>query len=341
MQMRKKYAVSALLLLTLCGCGADPAAQEAKSLDLFAMDTYMNLKAYGSHADAALKASADRITGLEKLLSVTDAGSEIYAANHADGAAVGISPDTETVLDMAAKVYAESRGALNIAMYPVLQAWGFTTGAYQVPDGEQIAALLAETDFLQVTVRDSKLTVPAGMQIDLGALAKGYAGECVMECMRENSVKSAIISLGGNVQAIGSKPDGSAWKVGITNPFLPDENLGILQVTDSAVITSGNYERYFEGDDGQRYWHILDPADGFPADNGIVSATVIGTNGLYCDALSTALFVEGADRAAAHWRAAQDFQAVLVTEDARILITAGIQDGFENLTEMPVEVIAP
>ena len=173
---------------------------------------------------------------------------------------------------------------------------------------------------------------------DFDTLA-GYTGDKVIETLRENGADAAIISLGGNVQAFGEKPDGSAWKVAVRDPFTPDNDMCTIEIGEKAVITSGNYERCFTGDDGKVYWHIIDPADGFPADNGIVSATIIGDEGLTCDALSTAMFVEGLEGACELWKNDRSYDMILVTDDSRIFYTEGIADSFTNLTSMPAEVI--
>lgn len=333
----KQYLIAVISLLMLNACTNDNI-QDVHARDLFAMDTYMNLKTYGSHAEEALQAAEIRITELESLLSVTDETSEIWAINHAEGNPITISADTYAIMRTAQQVSAESSGALSVSLYPVLQAWGFTTGSYQVPAENMLRDLLQTVDDTRITISGNQISVPPDMQIDLGALAKGYTGDAVMEIMREHGVTSAIISLGGNVQTLGSKPDGSDWTVGIVNPFAPDSNLGIVSVSDKAVITSGNYERYFTDDDGNRYWHILDPADGYPADNGLVSVTVIGESGVRCDALSTALFVEGEENAIAHWRSSNDFEIVCVTDDGRLLVTEGAQ--FQSAGSLPVTVIS-
>ena len=342
---RTILSAAALLLLFLTGCGQpanDPEQDSFRTADVFAMDTYMNLKAYGSHADEALQAAQERIAGLEQMLSVTNSGSEVYAINHANGKPISVSPETAAILETARQVRMESNGALCISLYPLLKAWGFTTDSLQVPSDETIAAELRRADDDRIRLIDGELTLPEGMEIDLGALAKGYTGDAVIEEMRKCGVTSAIISLGGNVQALGGKPEGDAlepWSVGITNPFAPDTNFGIVQVQDQAVVTSGNYERFFKDDDGNLYWHILDPEDGRPADNGLVSVTVIGSSGLRCDALSTALFVEGTERAEEHWRAAGDFEMVLVTSDAKVLVSEGIADAFTSTSDLPYEVL--
>jgi thiamine biosynthesis lipoprotein len=322
-------------LLTACG----NRTEMMKSADIFAMDTYMNLKAYGKDAEAAVRDAEARIYALEQTFSVTNEESDIWKINHADGQPVTVSADTVSVLQTAQDMHHESGGALCISLYPVLRAWGFTTGDYRIPAGDEIASLLQNTDDTKISVDNQTVRCPENMQIDLGAVAKGYTGDAVMEIMNAHHIDSAIINLGGNVQTRGSKPDGSAWTVGITDPFAPDSLIGTVSVTDKTVITSGNYERYFTGEDGARYWHILDPADGCPADNGLVSVTVIGSCGAECDALSTALFVEGTEQAVQHWCRSDDFEMILVTSDGELLLTEGIAADYTAKTEMPYRVV--
>ena len=322
-------------LLTACGNPADTV----KSADFFAMDTYMNLKAYGRDAEAAVAEAEARIYELEQTFSVTDEASDIWQINHAAGEAVSVSADTISVLQTARQMHTESGGAFCISLYPVLRAWGFTTGKYRMPTDSEIANLLQNCDDTKISVQGGGVRIPEHSAIDLGAVAKGYTGDAVMEILREHHISSAMINLGGNVQALGCKPDGSAWTVGITDPFAPDSLIGTVRVTDKAVITSGNYERYFTGDDGQKYWHILDPDTGCPADNGLVSVTVIGDSGALCDALSTALFAEGTEPAVQHWRRSGDFEMILVTSDGDLLMSEGIAADYTAKKDMPCRVV--
>lgn len=139
------------------------------------------------------------------------------------------------------------------------------------------------------TADPATLTLPVGMELDFGSLAKGYAGESCARLLKEAGVSSALLNLGGNIQTIGAKPDGSAWRVGIQDPKGSEEDyVGIVELVDQTAITSGGYQRYFE-QDGVRYWHILDPRTGSPARSGLSSVTVIGSSGTRCDGLSTAL----------------------------------------------------
>ena len=323
----KRLFAFCLVLSLLAGCApASAPAQTPPSAErtLFAMDTVMTLRLYEGGGEDLLDQAEERAKTLESLLSVTDESSEIYALDHEGQAA--LSTDTADLLAAALSMCRRTGGALDISIYPVLRTWGFTTGEYTVPNEETIAALLPLVDYTQVELNASTASLPDGMEIDLGSVAKGYTGEDLAGLLRENGVTSALLDLGGNIQAVGAKPDGSPWRVGIRDPE-GDGNLGVVEVVDQAVVTSGGYERYFE-EDGVRYWHILDPKTGTPAHSGLVSVTVVGDSGTICDGLSTALFVMGLDKALDHWRQYQDFEAIFVSEGGSVTITPGLQSNF-------------
>lgn len=343
----KRWMGILLTALLLTGCAEQQAAEpvaaadenaEPNSRTVFAMDTVMELSTYGAD-DALMEAAEQEILGLESRLSVTDAGSEIYALDH-NGLAE-LSPDTTELMQTALEMCERTDGALDVSIYPVLRAWGFTTGSYQVPTQEEIENLLTQVDYRKVTLENGTASIAQGMEVDLGSVAKGYTGDQVSQLLREGGVTSALLNLGGNVQLVGGKPDGSDWRVAVQDPE-SDGYLGVLSLRDKAAITSGGYERYFVGDDGEVYWHIIDPATGAPARSGLISVTVIGDRGVVCDALSTALFVMGLDKAAEYWRRYGDFEAVFVAEDGSVAITSGLQDCFtlaDGYTDRPLMVI--
>ena len=299
----------------------------------------MYLKAYGEHADTALGYSSEQILSLEELFSVTSEKSDIWAINHSNGEPVSVSDDTIAVLNKAIEIGGKTNGALDVTIYPLLTEWGFTTDTQQVPTDDIIADKLKLIDYTKISVKGNTVQLPDNMQIDFGALAKGYTSDCVTDILKENGVKSALVNLGGNVHAVGTKPDGTLWKVGVQNPFSPSEQVCILEIADKAVITSGNYERFFTDENGRKYWHILDSADGFPADNGLVSVTIVGENGLLCDALSTALFVLGTDKAIDYWRNSADFEMILITDDEKIIYSEGLSDFINFTASYETEVI--
>lgn len=308
------------LLLLPYGC----APAQPLERTFFAMDTVMTLRLYQGGDGSLLDRAEARVRELEAQWSVTEENSEICALNR--GGRAELSPETAELLGAALDMCRRTDGALDISTYPVLRAWGFTTGEYSVPGGEAIAALLPLVDYGRVALEAGAAALPPGMEIDLGSVAKGYTGDALAALLKQGGADSALLDLGGNIQAVGSKPDGSPWRVAVRDPA-GDGSVGVVEVVDQAVVTSGGYERYFE-EDGVRYWHIIDPATGWPARSGLTSVTVVGESGLLCDGLSTALFVMGREGALEHWRQHRDFEAVLVSEDGSVTITAGLEERF-------------
>ena len=327
--------LSAAFLLT--GCSGAPA-QEPESATFFAMDTAMDFTVYG---DAALLDEAETLIGsLEEQVSVTDEHSDIYAIDHTGSGS--LSGNAAELMEQALELCRRTGGALDISVYPIVRAWGFTTGSYQIPDEETIQSLLPLVDYTQIQydAATGVVTLPEGMEIDLGSVAKGYAGQLAAQMLRNSGVESALLNLGGNVQTVGTKPDGSPWQIGIKDPQGEDAMM-VLSVEDQAVVTSGGYERYFE-QDGQTYWHVMDPSTGHPADSGLISVTIVGDEGVVCDGLSTALFVMGLEKAADLWAQSGDFEAVFVTASGEVYITEGLRDRFaltEQYADTPVSVI--
>ena len=327
--------LSAAFLLT--GCSGAPA-QEPESATFFAMDTAMDFTVYG---DAALLDEAETLIGsLEEQVSVTDEHSDIYAIDHTGSGS--LSGNAAELMEQALEICRRTDGALDLSIYPIVRAWGFTTGSYQVPDEETIQSLLPLVDYTQIQydAATGTVTLPEGMEIDLGSVAKGYAGQLAAQMLREHGVQSALLNLGGNVQTVGTKPGGFPWQIGIKDPQGEDAMM-VLSVEDQAVVTSGGYERYFE-QDGQTYWHIMDPFTGRPADSGLLSVTIVGDEGVVCDGLSTALFVMGLEKAADLWAQSGDFEAVFVTASGEVYITEGLRDHFaltERYADTPVSVI--
>jgi thiamine biosynthesis lipoprotein len=382
--------LAGILVLLLVGCSIGKTMHTSS---LFAMNTIMELEVAGD--EQLLRDAEEMIRSLEKELSVTDENSEIARLNQTGEAKLGgqVADILERTLDLCE----ETGGALDISIYPVLRAWGFTTGSYRVPDDSEIRELLTKVDYSRIemgdlgdgeevaasgdaaedigeevgkdaavdssdavnkdaavdssgiVIKDAEdqyefakehnqegcvTKLQEGMQIDLGSVVKGYTATAVANYFKKEGVTSALINLGGNVQCVGTKPNGEKWKVAVKSPFSDSSTgiLGVIEASDVAIITSGGYERFFE-DNGEIYWHILDPKTGRPARSGLASVTVIGTDGLYCDGLSTALFVMGPDRAIEFWKANGDFDAVMVTEDGKVYVTEGISASFSLAPE--------
>ena len=332
------FCLCLILLFVGCARTDDP---EEYSVSFSAMDTYMTLTAYGDNAQSILTSAREKVTALEHLWSVTDMGSDIYSVNHAEGQAVTVDDETAALLKFALCMAEKTDGALDPTVYPILTAWGFTTGENRIPAKDEITELLSLVGYKNVLQSGNTVRLPIGGMLDLGAVGKGYCGDIIADMLRENGITSALLNLGGNVQAVGSKPDGSDFRIGLQDPS-GGGIIGILEISDLAVVTSGAYERYFIGEDEKKYGHIMDPLTGYPAQNGLLSVTVIAKEGKLCDALSTAFFVMGTERAIEYWRQNQDFDMILITEDDDVYLTPGVSDRFTTVgshTNMKIHVI--
>ncbi len=311
-------------------------APEEYTRRLVAMDTVMSFTAYGPNASEALDAVLAEIQRLDALLSTGAPQSEVSRLN-ASGS-LTVSEDTAALFRAAGAVYEATGGLFDCTVYPLMELWGFPTKAYRVPTAEELSAALALVDFGAAGIDGARVTLGEGQKVDFGGIAKGYAASRAMELFREYGVKSAMVNLGGNIQTLGTKPDGSPWRIGVQDPESSrGAILAALPVSDRAVVTSGGYERYFEAE-GRRYVHILDPRTGLPASSDIVSATVIAADGTKADALSTALFLMGTQAAADFWRARSgEFQMVLLDREGRLWATEGAAGELE--TELEITVI--
>lgn len=293
------------LILALCmvlpGCSPDP---EPVQQTFFCMNTVMDIRVWGRDAEPAARRIQSTLTTLEERWSVTREDSLLSRINRGDALSEGDAAQT-ALLSRVEALSRRTGGAFQPGMRQLSQVWGFYNGEHRIPTREEIDDAMADP------------------QWDLGGALKGYAGQECAELLRELNVDRAMLNLGGNVQTYGDKPDGTPWQIAIQNPNFADDYIGILSVTGTtAVITSGDYQRFFE-EDGVRYHHILDPETGYPADAGLSSVTVICRDGLTADCLSTALFVMGLEKASEFWRQSDDFEAVFITSDGAVYATEG------------------
>lgn len=335
-----RIRIVVLMLLTaslLSGCAGSsliPSATSASGTatrDFFAMNTYMTITVNGTDAKAAADAAVTAVNDLEQSLSRNIASSEISAINSKAGVSpVVVSQETYGLIKSAVEYSARTDGVFDITIAPVMDVWGFTDGNYRVPAQSEIDTALAKVDYTKIVLNDADSTVflsETGMSIDLGGIAKGYASDVVQTVIKSYDVSSAMISLGGNVAVLGKKADSSLFKIAITDPVNPDQYIGILESTDVSVITSGGYERFFtEG--GVTYIHIMDPATGSPVQSDLLSVTIVTPDGTEGDALSTALFVMGRDKAIEYGRTHTDFSFVLVTATGELVVSSALKDSF-------------
>lgn len=349
-QLRKFTALllALVMVFALAACSktgkdsGDSNSEEPYSKDIFAMDTYMTVSAYGDKGEEAVDAAVREINRLDALLSTGKDDSEVTKLNKNGGGK--LSAETNALMSAALDLYESTDHVFDISIYPVMKLWGFTDGNFKVPSAADLKEALELVDASALTYDAKAKTVAFGkdgMAIDFGGIAKGYTSSSVADLFRETGVTSGIVNLGGNVQTVGYKPDGSEWRIGIQHPEDEDGMLGVVTTHDTAVITSGGYERNFE-EDGVTYHHIIDPSKGYPADSGLISVTIVSEDGTLADGLSTSLFIMGKERAAEYWRAhKKDFQFILCEKDGTLVVSGGLKDTFtpsdENATVEYVE----
>ncbi len=317
----KKKILPFLLLLLCMGCGAGREYQTA----FFAMDTYMTIQAYGSYAEDAAKEAERAVFALENKISRTRENTDIARLNAADGEAVQISEETYSILsDVKALAVPE---VFDPTIAAVSDLWDISSGSGHIPGQEEIDAMRETVSINNlVLLEDSRAQLLNGAKIDLGAVGKGIAADQCAEILRRNGVESSLVFLGGNIYALGEKPDGSAWSVGIADPDNSSDYIATIAVRDASVVTTGDYERYFI-EDGVRYHHVFDPVLGEPARSGLRSVTVVHESSMIADARSTTLFVLGLE-AGLRYCAEHQIEAVFITEDKEIYVTEGLRDRF-------------
>lgn len=329
-------------ILLMAGCNNNPSTEEESS-DFFAMDTYMTVTAYGDKdkAKEAVKQAQDRIYMLDSMLSATNKNSQIYMLN--ENGFASFSKEAAYLMERSFEVNRLTEGAFNPAIYPVMKLWGFTDDNYRVPAKEEIAGVLSDTNMNDIVFDKTTGSISFSkpdMKIGFGGIAKGYASSEIMKIFRDNNISHGIVSLGGNIQVMGSRPDGNPWNVAIKNVDESADYIGVLHVSDKAVITSGGYERFFENN-GKVYHHIIDPSTGEPADSGILSATIVSEDGTLADALSTAVYVMGADKAVDFWKKYGNsefgsFEEIILTDTGKLYVTEGVADIFDTGLEVTV-----
>lgn len=296
------------------------------------MSTVMMHKAFGKHAEESLRAVRDEAIRLEMLLSRFIPGSEISIINDSAGIkSEKLSADTYELLTQAIEFSRCSEGLFDITIGPLIDLWKGCKGTLEPPEDWMIRRALSLVDYTCLLLDPCKKAAGlknTGQSIDLGGIGKGYAGDKFLEIFKKYGIASAYTNIGGNVAVLGTKPDGSPWRVGIQNPRQKDSLIGLVSVVDKAVVTSGDYQRYFIGSNGNRYHHILDPSTGYPAESCLISATVVSHSSMAADALSTILFIAGKRKGLEILRQFPGAEAILVDTDLRVYITGGLKECF-------------
>lgn len=323
---KKKQTIlgCALLLLTLAVFGffyqkqlpqTDPISGTA-----FKLNTVVQVTIYDSKDTSLIEEAFALCDKYEELFSRTKPSSEIYQLNHKtlpqDKDGFAVSFETAQLIAKGLAYGRLSDGNFDISIEPVSSLWDFTSGEKAIPSEESLLSALPLVNYKNVTLNGQHVQfAEEHMGLDLGAIAKGYIADKIKEFLLSKGVKSAIINLGGNVLCVGSKPDGSPFRVGIQKPFAErSETAAVVDISDQSMVSSGVYERYFEKN-GQRYHHILNPATGYPYENSLVSVTIISDKSVDGDGLSTSCFALGLEKGMALINSLPEVHAVFITDD--------------------------
>jgi len=341
-----------IIISILTGCSeaenTDTASQSQTqtlpiSENYFIFDTVVSVRVYDERIE---KSHFDYIESIMEQIDETmnrfKEESEVAKVNRLAGEeAVQVTEETYHIIKTAKEYALRSEGRFEPTIGPLVDLWAIGNGGSEVPPIAEIDAAKQLIDFNKLELNDDSLTVKLqqkGMTLDLGAIAKGYAADVIASYLQEQGFTSAIIDLGGNILAMGSKPDKSPWRIGIQSP---DENrgehLGTISVVNKTIVTSGVYERYFIYDNKQ-YHHIIDPFTGYPAANELASATIITEKSMHADAMSTTVFLLGLEEGMAFVESTENTEAIFVTNDHKVYVTSGLKDNFK-LTRQEYELV--
>jgi len=325
--------VCLILILFLGGCAIEQAGEQISDTRLL-MDTYCTITIHGNVDQKLLDEAFELCAQLEELFSITVEGSDIWRINHAGGKPVTVDPRTVELISTGLEYGKLSGGMLDITIGRLSRLWNF--GNMEQRDGSSAAlqqenrppaTLLQSVDYTKVNIDGNTVWLDnPDTWIDLGAIAKGYIADKVAKMLIERGVTGALIDLGGDVASVGNRQNGDPWRIALQKPFgSRDEWIGIVKASDNAVVSSGTYERQYEIN-GVIYHHILDPTTGMPVETDIVSATVIASDALTGEGLSTIAILLGSAKAAVLFEQTPGFiGAVLVLEDGEILIFGDIK----------------
>lgn len=346
-KQKKNYKLLAIffcMMLLFVGCTTeapkDSSTTEAQMVEKedFVLGTHGKIRVFAdseAKGNEAIEKAFDRIVEIENRMSTSIEGSDINTINkNAGGEAVKAEAETISVIEKGIRYADITNGTFNIGIGSLIELWGIGKDWQKVPTGAEILQAKSHTDLSKLEMTENQVSIKdPEMRIDLGGIAKGYAVDEAARVLRENGINSGFVNMGGDVYALGSKPDGSPWNVGIQNPEIGVGGvIAKIELVDQSIVTSGDYERYFI-ENGQHYHHILDPETGYPSKNELNSVTIISEKAIDGDALSTAVFVMGLEEGLSFVEAQENIEAVLVTKDKKVYTTSGMVDKVEILDE--------
>ena len=320
--IKKLSAVLTASALLLTGCsGTKSSTQTDQDLTYTDMlfDTVIKIQILDPADESILDDLKKLCEKYDTMFSTTNTDSELYKLNHANGQPFTVSSETANLIQEGIHYSELSGGAFDLTIEPVSALWDFKADKPTVPSSDAIAQAVSHVDYTKVDIQDNTVTLEdpeAG--IDLGAIAKGYIADQVKTYLKKQGIKHAIINLGGNVDVIGTKPDGSKYNIGIQKPFDESgEAITSVQLKDQTVVTSGIYERYFKKN-GKLYHHILDPRTGYPCENNLYSVSIITDSSTKADALSTTCFLLGYEKGMELIQSMDGVKAIFITDDEKV-----------------------
>jgi thiamine biosynthesis lipoprotein len=309
----------------------------------YMLGTICSIQVYDGNKEQAISSAFKRIKDIENKMSVNKDGTELdNVSDQAGKSYVKVSDDTLYVLERGKYYSDQSKGAFDITIGPLVKLWGIGTDKARLPSIQEINEKKALVNYKDLIIDEKNKKVmlnKAGMSLDLGGIAKGYAADEATRILKENGVKHAIVNLGGNVLAINNNPEGRPWTIGIQNPFdSRGDSLGTIDVTNKTVVTSGIYERFFEKD-GKKYHHILNPFTGYPMDNSLASVTLVTNVSIDADAMTKNIFYKGIEKGPEYVKTLKGVDAIFVTKNKEVYITDGLK-GNLKLTNSSFKLVS-
>lgn len=317
--------ICASLILAGCSLGSRNTPTEVNG---FKLNTYVTITAYDDTDKSVLDEALKICDRYEKIFSMHDRSSELWRLNHNETNLV--SEDLGNVINKGIQMYELSKGRFQISIGSVSELWDFGSATHTVPDANVLNDALKHVDDSEISLSKEgsgwKVTKPAETVIDLGAVAKGYIADKLKEFLKSHGCESAVINLGGNVCCLGDK-NGSPFNIGIRKPFgEATDTVAVFESNDLSLITSGISERYFKGDDGKIYHHILNPSTGYPYDNGLYQVSIITKDSMDGDCLSTLCFALGLDKGLKLIESTPDTEALFITSDGSLHYSSGAEE---------------
>lgn len=314
--------------IILGGCRAEKKSTEPLRKSDFLLNTFVTITLYDEKEEALLEEAIKLCRDNEQKLSKTIEGSEIYALNHREAGVreMEVSASTAELIREGLAFSDSSAGAFDITVEPLSSLWNFTGDEKKVPEEEAIQEAARRVDYRKVSVEGNTVYfADDDTTIELGAIAKGYIADQVKHYLQSQGVESGLIDLGGNILCIGSRPDGTPFKIGLQKPYYDrKETIAVLNITDQSVVTSGVYERCFE-QDGVNYHHLLDPKTGYPYDNGLLSVTIVSERSVDGDGLSTTCFSLGLEKGMELVDSLENVYGYFITEDYEVHYSQGAE----------------